>query len=107
MLISPIILAAGVIIIGLFPDLINKPFIEHAASAVGGTVIAEKIYFWHGIIPPFIMSIAVLVFGTILYLTRTKWAPVYKAVPGKLSLNKFYDGLVDRTERYSAVITNG
>ncbi|WP_173916071.1 Na+/H+ antiporter subunit A [Halobacillus sp. Marseille-Q1614] len=107
MLISPIVLVAGVIIIGLFPSLINKPFIEHAASAVGGTTITEDIYFWHGIIPPFIMSIAVLVFGTILYLTRTKWQAVYRAVPGKLSLNKFYDGLVDRTENYSVIVTNG
>ncbi|MFC7060709.1 Na+/H+ antiporter subunit A [Halobacillus seohaensis] len=106
MLVSPIVLVLGVVIIGLFPDLINQPFIEHAASAVGGIDIQHSIYYWHGISPAFIMSIAVLAFGTILYISRSKWESVYKAVPGVLSLNKFYDGLVDRAEKYSTTITN-
>ncbi|WP_431798752.1 Na+/H+ antiporter subunit A [Halobacillus andaensis] len=106
MLISPLILVAGVIVIGLIPDLINEPFVEHAASAIGGTEIAKDIYFWHGISPAFIMSITVVVFGTILFLVRPKWAGVYRVIPGLLSLNKFYDWLVDRTERYSTFITN-
>ena len=108
MLVSPIILVAGVIIIGLFPSLINESFIAHAADAVKGTTLESKdIYFWHGIIPPFIMSLAVVVFGTILALSRKVWSPVYRVVPGVLSMNKFYDGLVDRVERYSTTITNG
>ncbi|MCP3025604.1 Na+/H+ antiporter subunit A [Halobacillus sp. A5] len=107
MLVSPLLLVVGVIVIGLIPDLINKPFVEHAASAIGGADISKDIYFWHGIKPPFIMSITVVVFGTILFLVRPKWASVYKIVPGILSLNKFYDGLVARTERYSTVITDG
>ncbi|MFG6148443.1 Na+/H+ antiporter subunit A [Halobacillus sp. B23F22_1] len=107
MLVSPMILVVGVIVIGLIPDLINKPFIEHAASAIGGAEIAKDIYFWHGISPAFIMSITVIVFGTILFLVRPKWTSIYNVVPGVLSLNKFYDGLVDRTERYSTYITNG
>ncbi|GGF07390.1 Na(+)/H(+) antiporter subunit A [Halobacillus andaensis] len=107
MLVSPMILVVGVIVIGLIPDLINKPFVEHAASAIGGAEIAKDIYFWHGISPAFIMSMTVVVFGTILFLVRPKWASIYNVVPGVLSLNKFYDGLVDRTERYSTFITNG
>ncbi|WP_256558175.1 Na+/H+ antiporter subunit A [Halobacillus sp. A1] len=106
MLVSPAILVLGVIIIGLFPDLINKPFIEHAASAAYGSENVKDIYYWHGLSPAFIMSITVLVFGTILYLSIPKWASIYNAVPGRLSLNTFYDGLVERTERYSTIITN-
>ncbi|MBN8236709.1 Na+/H+ antiporter subunit A [Halobacillus kuroshimensis] len=108
MLVSPMILVAGVIIIGLFPFLVNGSFIAHAAEAVKGTALEEKhITFWHGIIPPFVMSLTVVVFGAILAISRKGWTPVYNFLPGRLSLNKFYDGLVDRTERYSGVITKG
>ncbi|MGR9049290.1 Na+/H+ antiporter subunit A [Halobacillus faecis] len=108
MLISPIILVAGVVVIGLFPSFINEPFIAHAAEAVKGAALEEKhIYFWHGFIPPFIMSLTVLVFGSILALSRKVWAPVYNVVPGVLSMNKVYDGTVDRVERYSSTITKG
>ncbi|RWZ60005.1 Na+/H+ antiporter subunit A [Halobacillus fulvus] len=108
MLVSPIVLVLGVIIIGLFPSLINKPFIEHAASAVAGTTVEKSIYFWHGFLyPPLILSITVLVFGVILYLSRRVWMPVYNVVPGILSMNKFYDGAVDRLENYSFTITKG
>ncbi|SFJ18589.1 multicomponent Na+:H+ antiporter subunit A [Halobacillus dabanensis] len=108
MLVSPIILVAGVIIIGLFPSLVNEPFIAHAAESVKGAVLEKKdIYFWHGFIPPFIMSLAVVVFGSILAISRNVWTPVYRFVPGRLSMNKFYDGTVDRVERYSATITKG
>jgi multicomponent Na+:H+ antiporter subunit A len=108
MLIAPMVLVAGVVIIGLFPSLINEPFIAHAAEAVKGVALEEKhIYFWHGFIPPFIMSLTVLVFGSILALSRKFWSPVYNIVPGVLSMNKVYDGAVDRVERYSTTITKG
>ncbi|GGC92337.1 Na(+)/H(+) antiporter subunit A [Thalassobacillus devorans] len=105
MLISPAVLVAGVIIIGLFPELINKPFISHAAASIYGGEIDKHIYFWHGINLPLIMSIAVLAFGTILVLTRTKWEAIYRFIPGPLSMNKVYDGSVKRAETYSERIT--
>ncbi|MGI8316068.1 Na+/H+ antiporter subunit A [Halobacillus mangrovi] len=107
MLISPLILVLGVVIIGLFPHLVNEPFIAHAASAVKGVEIEKHIKFWHGITTPLIMSLAVLVFGTILALSRKIWQPVYNFVPGVLSMNKFYDGTVDRLEIYSEKVTKG
>ncbi|MCA0970003.1 Na+/H+ antiporter subunit A [Halobacillus litoralis] len=106
MLVSPIILVLGVILIGLFPGMVNEPFIAHAASAVKGLAVSKEVYFWHGFLyPPLIMSITVLVFGTVLYLSRKQWAPVYRAIPGVLSMNKVYDGLVDRLETYSSRVT--
>ncbi|QHT47231.1 Na+/H+ antiporter subunit A [Bacillus sp. SB49] len=107
MLVSPFILVAGVIIIGLFPGLINESFIAHAAEAVKGTAIEKEIYFWHGLIPPFIMSLAVVVFGTILALSIKVWQPVYRFLPGVLSANKVYDGAVARLESYSTTVTKG
>ncbi|UOQ93809.1 Na+/H+ antiporter subunit A [Halobacillus shinanisalinarum] len=105
MLVSPIILVLGVIIIGLFPQTINEPFIAHAATAVKGFEVTHHIAFWHGIKLPLIMSLTVIAFGTVLVLSLTKWRSVYKVIPGVLSLNKFYDGLVDRTVSYSSIVT--
>ncbi|WP_079530347.1 Na+/H+ antiporter subunit A [Halobacillus hunanensis] len=108
MLVSPMILVAGVIIIGLFPQLINEPFIHHAASAVKGFELrVHHIKFWHGIKLPLIMSLTVIAFGTVLVLSMTKWKGIYRFIPGVLSLNTFYDGLVDRTVSYSSALTKG
>ncbi|MBM7554689.1 Na+/H+ antiporter subunit A [Thalassobacillus pellis] len=107
MLISPAVLVGGVLIIGLFPKLINQPFIHHAASAIyGAETKVHHIVFWHGFKLPLIMSLTVVAFGSILALSRQRWEWVYKYVPGFLSMNKAYDGLVKRTETYSASITN-
>ncbi|MFD2926043.1 Na+/H+ antiporter subunit A [Halobacillus naozhouensis] len=108
MLVSPMILVAGVIVIGLFPQLINEPLIAHAASAVKGFDLpGHHIAFWHGIKLPLIMSLTVIVFGTVLVLSMSKWQGIYRFIPGGLSLNKFYDGLVDRTVEYSSALTKG
>lgn len=108
MLISPIVLVIGVIGIGLFPNMVNEPFIAHAASAIKGLEVEKHVSFWHGLLyPPLIMSITVLVFGTVLFLSRKQWAPAYRFIPGVLSMNKVYDGFVDRLETYSTRITKG
>jgi len=108
MLVSPFILVAAVIVIGLFPNLFNQSFIEHAANSVKGMEIHEHpIKFWHGISAPLIMSLAVVFLGTALVLSRKIWQPVYNFLPGRLSFNKAYDGIVTRMESYSYTITSG
>ncbi|SIS36751.1 hydrogen gas-evolving membrane-bound hydrogenase subunit E [Salimicrobium flavidum] len=107
MLISPAVLILLVVIIGLFPSLINETFIEHAASAVYGGDAAKEIYFWHGFNLPLIMSLTVIAFGTILALTISRWRTVYNFVPGILSMNKVYDFTVDKSVVYSSKVTKG
>ncbi|UOQ46312.1 DUF4040 domain-containing protein [Halobacillus salinarum] len=105
MLISPMLLSVGVVIIGLFPQLINEPFIAHTAEAISGIKPHEHIAFWHGIKPPLIMSLTVVVFGTILALSRPNWSFIYRFVPGVLNFNKVYDGIVHGVEKYSGMLT--
>lgn len=108
MLISPIILVLLVITIGLIPELFNSALIDHVAEAVKGEPMEKQIKFWHGFDSPALhMSLIVVALGALLVSFRPYWAGVYKAVPGILSLNKAYDWLVDRTEKYSSTITNG
>ncbi|WP_373892876.1 Na+/H+ antiporter subunit A [Virgibacillus natechei] len=107
MLIPPIILVLGVILIGVFPNMVNAPFLQHAASAVNSAVEFQEVSFWHGFAyPPLLMSLAVVGVGTLLYVTRKKWSSVYRILPGKMSVNKVYDQVMEKVDTYSAGITN-
>ncbi|OZU89900.1 Na+/H+ antiporter subunit A [Virgibacillus indicus] len=106
MLISPIVLVLGVVVIGLFPNLANAPFLLHAAQAVNSGVEFHEVSFWHGFKPPLIMSLIVVGLGTVLVMTRKKWASVYTVLPGRLSFNKAYDKLIEKIDSYSAGVTN-
>ncbi|MGM8214186.1 Na+/H+ antiporter subunit A [Bacillaceae bacterium W0354] len=106
MLFSPFLLVLGVILIGLFPNVFNNGLIKHAANSVfGGSVSPVDIHFWHGLVPAFYMSLAVVGFGTILYLTRHKWTAIYNIFPGRLSMNKVYNWAVEKLETTSNRIT--
>lgn len=111
MLLSPAILVLGVILIGLFPNLFNQTFIAHAATSIIGTSAVDTISFWHGLNTPFIMSLIVLVIGTFLFLTMSKWSNVYKLIPGNLSFNRIYDttvqGLDDLPRRITQFYMRG
>ncbi|WP_186576477.1 Na+/H+ antiporter subunit A [Aquibacillus kalidii] len=107
MLIAPSILILGVIIIGLFPNLVNESFLAHTASAILGEAYhPHEIKFWHGFITPLKMSLVVVGVGTVLFIFRKKWSGVYQAIPGRLSMNKVYDTIVNGTKTVSARITN-
>lgn len=107
MLLSPIILVLGVIVIGIWPNMLNGSFLYHAASAINPATTYYEVSFWHGFTyPPLLMSLAVVAIGTVLFLTRQKWETVYGVLPGRLSLNKTYDGLMKKFDTYSASLTN-
>lgn len=91
MLVSPIILVAFVIVIGLVPNIINESLLAPAVASITGEVPHIHLAYWHGFNLPLYMSLAVLVAGTLLYITKERWQNVYRFLPGKLSANKLYD----------------
>lgn len=112
MLISPIILASLVIIIFFFPNsLLSENIISPAMAAIlpsllsNGTIFDVEISWWHGWGPELFMTIGVVVIGVILYKTYPKWKRVYGIFPEKLTLNRFYDGLVDKSQSGSYSLT--
>ncbi|WP_284140470.1 MULTISPECIES: Na+/H+ antiporter subunit A [unclassified Virgibacillus] len=106
MLMSPMLLIAGVVIIGLFPNSFNASFLLHAATAVNPSSEFVDVYFWHGFITPFKMSLIVVGVGLALFLTRRYWKNIYNFFPGKLSFNNLYDGLLEKVDQYTATVTN-
>ncbi|WP_407269514.1 Na+/H+ antiporter subunit A [Radiobacillus sp. PE A8.2] len=108
MLVAPAILIAGVIVIGVIPNLFNETLLAHATSAITGQEIDKHISFWYGFeYPPLYMSLAVVGIGFLLYWFKKYWTRIYTVFPGKASLNDIYDGLLVRVETYSEKITNG
>src|SRR5699024_8669018 len=105
-IISPLILIIGVILIGLFPNMINGSFIAHAAEAVSSQTDFASMQFWHGLNTPFMMSLLVGGAVTILALTRIKWNSIYNILPGRVSLNKVYDFSLRALHTYSTELTN-
>jgi multicomponent Na+:H+ antiporter subunit A len=104
MLISPIVLASLVIIIGFFPNIISNTLISPAQAAimpVPGFVYDTHIYFWHGFTPELFMTLGVITLGILLFTTLPKWRKVYDMFPEKLALNRFYDGMLEVSQRAS------
>ncbi|WP_026584031.1 Na+/H+ antiporter subunit A [Bacillus sp. J33] len=109
MLISPIVLASLVIIIGFFPNIISNTLISPAQAAImppaEGYVYDTHIYFWHGFTPELFMTLGVITLGILLFATLPKWRSVYDLFPEKLALNRFYDSMLEVSQRASFNLT--
>ncbi|PLR82826.1 Na+/H+ antiporter subunit A [Bacillus canaveralius] len=107
MLIPPLVLAALVIIFGIFPNILSETLIAPAMmSILPGFSFDVHISFWHGPKPELFMTLGVAVIGTILYLTLAKWRGVYGLLPEKLALNRFYDEGLEKAQYGSFRLTS-
>jgi multicomponent Na+:H+ antiporter subunit A len=106
MLISPIILASLVVIIGFFPNILSSAIISPALGVImPGFVFDVHISFWHGFTPELFMTLGVIAFGVLLYTTLDKWRQIYDLFPEKLALNRFYDGGIEGMQIFSSNLT--
>ncbi|WP_042461358.1 Na+/H+ antiporter subunit A [Neobacillus dielmonensis] len=112
MLIPPVILVSLVIIFGFFPNLLSDSLISPAMAAVLPSLIGTgeefmvHISFWHGINIELFMTLGVVVLGIILYRTLPKWKGVYKKIPERFSLFRFYDRLLESSQSGSYRLTS-
>ncbi|WP_456278209.1 Na+/H+ antiporter subunit A [Bacillus sp. AK128] len=107
MLVSPLILVILIIGIALFPGPFNEYLLTPAVTAVMGEVPHTHIYFWHGFFnAPLFMSLGVLFIGSLLYITKDKWLHVYDRLPGRWSMTKTYDYIVNSLFQGSTKLTN-
>jgi len=98
MLISPIVLAVLVVVFGLFPNILSGTIIDPAAMGILGTAepLNTQISHWHGWDSPALWAtIAIIVIGTLMYLFRNTWMPVYRLGSQTFTINHLYDqGLI-------------
>ncbi len=106
MLIPPIILASLVVVFGFFPNLLSYSIIEPVLATIfPGEEFDVHISMWHGFNTELMMTIGVIVFGTILFLTLKKWERFYELFPQKLSLNHFYHSGLKNLDKGSEKFT--
>lgn len=100
MLISPILLAALVVIIFFIPNLIGNTFVKPAVQAIQpflyDTPQAVDIHVsaWHGINPELLMTIGIIIIGVLLFVALPKWQGIYQRFPQAFTLNNAYDKIM-------------
>jgi multicomponent Na+:H+ antiporter subunit A len=101
MLVPPIILVSLVVIFGIFPNILSRSLIEPTMATImpsllkGNEVFGVHISFWHGPTIELFMTLGVICLGIFLFIKWSSWQKVYHLFPEKLTLNKFYDSLIE------------
>lgn len=112
MLISPLILAAFVVGIFFFPNLLGNYILRPAMSSVYPTFgdasnLTPSISAWHGVKPELLMTIGVVLVGAILYKFIKKWKPIYGLFSQKYTFNALYNNVLSLSEKGSGFVTRG
>lgn len=110
MLISPIILGALVVLIFFFPNVVGTYLVTPAMASVYpfeafASYLHHEIAIWHGFNTEIIMTLGIIVLGTILYVTFDRWKKVYRFFPKKYSLDALYNVTIEKLESGSHVLT--
>ncbi|KYG33401.1 Na+/H+ antiporter subunit A [Alkalihalobacillus trypoxylicola] len=111
MLISPIILAALVIIFGLFPNILSYSLIEPAMQSILPTLLEPvetfqvKISMWHGFNMELFMTIGVITLGLLFFMLMKKWVNTKFYLGERDPLNWLYDSSYDGVIKGSQAVT--
>lgn len=110
MLLAPLMLVLLVVLIFFFPNVLGKYILTPALAAVLPMMTPSsydlKISAWHGFNYELLMTIGVIVMGSLLYLFKKKWLPAARKYPQKLSLNHLFNEGLLGAERWSASLTS-
>ncbi|RPF57576.1 Na+/H+ antiporter subunit A [Abyssicoccus albus] len=107
MLASPLILAVLVVFFGLFPNVLSETIIEPARNAMLHQSIEEHVHIsmFHGVNKALISTIVIFIIGSILFYFLKSWIHLYDKHPEKLTLNYYYDRLLDFSSLIARKIT--
>jgi len=111
MLIPPVILAFFVVAIFFFPNVFSKYLLKPAFVSIlpPQFTIDEmdiKISAWHGWNNELLMTIGVVIIGSLLFITFKRWIPLFKRYPSWLTLNNLFEKTLKKVESYSLTLTN-
>ncbi|MCQ4088581.1 Na+/H+ antiporter subunit A [Saccharibacillus sp. JS10] len=111
LLASPILLVSLAIVFAFMPNLLAYNLIDPAVAAIrGGGVDFESvhvsIHFWHGWTPELWMTIGVVLLGTLLYRTYTRFKLLDREWSNRDTLNRLYNGLLSLLENGGRRLTD-
>ncbi|AWB47557.1 monovalent cation/H+ antiporter subunit A [Gemmobacter aquarius] len=103
---SPAILSALVVIIGLIPMTAAAWLVNVAASATTGTPVTVKIVHWHGLYAPALwMSVAAVLGGALVLLAYRPLRTLWDATP-KPDAKAIFDATVTAAARAARRVTD-
>lgn len=110
MLISPLILGLFVITIFFFPNVIGEYLITPAMASVYpfdafAQHLSYDIKLWHGFNTELLMTMGIIIVGSLLYASFGSWKRIYRLFPEKYSLDALYNGTLERIESFSESVT--
>lgn len=100
MLIAPIILAILVVVIFFIPNIIGEVFVNPAVVAMQSGLYSDPsevlvhVSAWHGWTPELMLTLGIVVLGSLLFLSMAKWQKLYDLQPRSFSLNACYDSFM-------------
>lgn len=109
-IIAPVVLALLVIGFFFFPQELANYLIKPAWIAIFPTLIDNDVNIavtaWHGFNTELLMTIGLVILGTILYISLPKWQKLYSLYPPKITINHIYDKTLMGIELASRRITD-
>lgn len=109
MLLSPAILAMSIIGIFFLPNGLQQNILLPASGSIYPGMdlshLATPISWWHGFNMEIVMTIGIIVFGTVLFLGLRYFMNVYKPFPTNWSLDTLYNSSLHFMETSAAKIT--
>ena len=92
---APSVLAALVVLIGLFPNLMTAWIVNPAATATTGRGISIDVSHWHGLAAPALwMSLAAIGGGLVLLGTWPRLRAIWDATP-RPDAKRIFDGVIE------------
>jgi len=88
----PLLLAVAGLVIGLLPNLLERPLLEPGVASMTGHAVELKVALWHGFNLPLLLSAVTVAGGFFVYFNRRKlwkWSP-HMPVHGGTGPEKVY-----------------
>ncbi|MEE1107467.1 MAG: Na+/H+ antiporter subunit A [Macrococcus canis] len=100
-LLSPIILISVMLVISVLPDMF-RPLLQSATSAiVSDSVTLKHIHHFHGVNTPLLITLAIIIIGSVLLFFISKWQKIYQLWPEHVKLNNLYNIVLDQSQKLS------
>jgi len=108
MWLGPMLLAAGGLITGLFPELVAKTVIEPAVTGILQEPTTIKLSLWHGINIPLMLSILTTVIGLMLFWQGQRVRSAIDSLVSALPLigDRAYDALMNAVQSLARAVTD-
>jgi len=106
LLAPPAILAALVVLFGLFPAVFAEGIVAAAVAALRGTPVDLHLALWHGVNLPLLMSVAAILLGLLGYRSLGPLKAVLRRLSDtRMNVNAAYEGILYLLDTGSKKVT--